>query len=79
MKIKLLPYESCMKIGARYFDTERENSAVVGLPEDVFDKTFEVYDKMTEENYYIAPFISSRTGLKLHWVIPPIFVSYVSQ
>lgn len=78
MKIKLLPYESCLEIGTRYFDKERETSAVLGLPEDVFDKTFEVCDEMTEENYYIAPFIS-RAGLKLQWVIPPIFVSYVSQ
>lgn len=81
MKIKILPYESCVRIGKQMF----ENDCTCGLPPDIFDRTFEVMEMLYDEEtnfYHIAEnteiLVDGRKieVLGLDWWIPVIFVSY---
>lgn len=72
MKITLLPYESCLKIGKEVVNSGNFVHMTYGLPKKVFDGTYEVEciecsDYRVRYNNYAC------------YYVPPIFVSYVSH
>lgn len=88
MKIKLLPYDSCLRIGRQAFIEDGDiDDAVYGLSPDVFDKTFEVVETLYDDvdrtyfHHIEEKITRARDGKHrnfiLDWWIPAIFVSYV--
>lgn len=85
MKIKLLPYESCFRIGEQAFTKEDTISSVWGLEPDVFDRIFEVVEMLYDDAtnfYHVAEKVTrvvdgEYKDLILDWWVPVIFVSYI--
>lgn len=69
MKIKLLPYESCLRIGKLLqgeFNFNHEDDFVDYLPKSIFDTTQEVME--SSQNYFMTT---------TEWFVRPAFVSYI--
>lgn len=75
MKITLLPYESCIKIGEELVESWWNWICKdFGLPKEVFGQTFKVKFCDNTEGYFA---INNKYGGCYY--VPAIFVSYVSH
>lgn len=71
MRIKLLPYESCIKIGEKLCNNNWCMFEDFGLPNTLFGLILEVEGKVIKKNNF------SIYTTKGNWYIPVLFVTYV--